>query len=310
MNNIPGFQTLMLPILKIISDGREHALREIIDILANDYKLTDKERKELLLSGVQPIFDNRVGWAKTYLKKAGLLIYPKRGYIQITDRGKKVLEEKPKVINIDYLRHFDGFNEFRNISKQDESNASQQVRAPEEVRTPEEVIESVYQSIKRTLADELLDKVQKVEPQFLEKLVVELLLKMGYGGSMEGAGQIVGKPGDEGIDGIIKEDKLGLDIVYIQAKRWGDKNVVGRQEIQKFVGALTGQGAKKGIFITTSSFTEEALKYIESIKSNGTMIVWIDGEQLANLMIEYNVGVYTQQAYEIKKLNNDYFENE
>ncbi|MBN2834550.1 MAG: restriction endonuclease [Candidatus Delongbacteria bacterium] len=307
MSNIPDYQTVMLPILKITQDNKEHSFREVIEILAQKYNLSDDDRKELLPSGTQPIFDNRVGWAKTYLKKAGLIDYPKRAYINITERGKSILEEKPEKIDAKYLKRFEEFNEFQNLTNQDNSTPENNEIIEYTVKTPEEVIESAHQSMKKTLADELLDKIRNIEPAFFERLVVELLVKMGYGGSMKDAGKAIGKSGDEGIDGTIKEDKLGLDIIYIQAKRWKDGNTVGRPEIQKFVGALAGQGAKKGIFITASSFSKEALEYTPK---NETKIILIDGIQLANLMIEYNLGVSIQQTYEIKKLDSDYFGDE
>jgi restriction system protein len=303
MRNIPDYQAVMLPILNIIADEKEHSFREIVDILSSQYNLTDEQRKELLPSGRQAIFDNRVGWAKTYLKKAGLLSYPKRAYIQLTARGKSILEEKPDKIDAKYLRRFEEFNHFQNISAQENIITENEIVDSID-KTPEEIIESAYQNMKNTLADEILEKIRNVDPAFFERLVVELLVKMGYGGSMKDAGKAIGKSGDEGIDGTIKEDKLGLDIIYIQAKRWKDGNPVGRPEIQKFVGALAGQGAKKGVFITASSFTKEALDYTPR---NETKIIMIDGNQLANLMIEYNLGVSTQQSYEIKKLDSDYF---
>jgi restriction system protein len=307
MNNIPDYQTVMLPMLKITGDDKEHSFREVVEILAQEYNLSDEERKELLPSGTQSIFDNRIGWAKTYLKKAGLISYPKRAYIKITERGKSILDEKPDRIDAKYLKRFEEFNEFQNLSNQ-ENNATEHNEIVEYIdKTPEEVIESAYQNMKKALADEILEKIRNVEPAFFERLVVELLVKMGYGGSMKDAGKAIGKSGDEGIDGTIKEDKLGLDIIYIQAKRWKDGNTVGRPEIQKFVGALAGQGAKKGIFITASSFTREALEYTPK---NETKIIMLDGNQIANLMIEYNLGVSIQQAYEIKKLDSDYFGDE
>lgn len=307
MSNIPDYQSVMLPILKITADGNEHSFRSIIEKLTVEFNLSDEDRKELLPSGTQAVFDNRIGWAKTYLKKAGLLSYPKRAFIKITDRGKSVLSENPDRIDAKYLRRFEEFNEFQNQSNQDNdiTNGNEIVEYTD--KTPEEVIESAYQNMKKTIADELLDKIRNVEPVFFEKLVVELLVKMGYGGSMKDAGKAIGKSGDEGIDGTIKEDKLGLDIIYIQAKRWKDGNTVGRPELQKFVGALAGQGAKKGIFITASSFTKDALEYTPK---NETKIIMIDGSQLANLMIEYNLGVSIQQTYEIKKIDSDYFGDE
>lgn len=304
--DIPDYQTVMLPILEITSDGTGHTFREIVEILSRKYELTDDQKKELLPSGTQAVFDNRIGWAKTYLKKAGLLQYPKRGSIQITERGKSVLSEKPPKLDAKYLKRFEEFNEFQNLSYQSNDSSATNIIEYQD-KTPEEIMETAFQDLKKTLADEILEKIRNVEPSFFEKLVVELLVKMGYGGSIKDAGKAIGKSGDEGIDGTIKEDKLGLDIIYIQAKRWKDGNSVGRPELQKFVGALAGQGAKKGIFITASNFTKDALDYTPK---NETKIIMIDGKQLAELMIEYNLGVSSQQTYEIKKLDNDYFGDE
>jgi restriction system protein len=299
--SVPDYQSLMLPVLKNVSDGKEHKIRDIIETLAIEFQLTDEDRKELLPSGQQSIFDNRVAWAKTYLKKAGLVDSPKRAIIIITQRGLDVLDQKPLGINVRFLKRFPEFIEFQ-TSKRDEE-------VQEEIfqQTPEETLDNAYIRIRKSLSQELLSKVIDLSPSFFERLVVELLVKMGYGGSIKDAGKAIGKTGDEGIDGTIKEDKLGLDIIYIQAKRWQQGNVVGRPEIHKFVGALAGQGAKKGIFITTSSFTKDALEYNPK---NETKIVLIDGEQLAQYMIDHNLGVTTQQTYEIKRLDNDYFGEE
>jgi restriction system protein len=292
---IPDYQSLMLPLLKLVSDGQEHKYRDLIESLAIEFEVTDEERKELLASGNQAIFDNRVGWAKTYLKKAGLLDSPKRATFVITDIGRQTLAKNPDRVDAKYLRQFPAFLEFQNASRNDDTEED------------EITIIETNERIRKSLASELLNKVVELSPAFFERLVVELLVKMGYGGSIKDAGKAMGKSGDEGIDGTIKEDKLGLDIIYIQAKRWKPGNVVGRPEIQKFVGALAGQGAKKGIFITTSNFTKEALEYTPR---NETKIVLIDGEQLAQLMIDYNLGCTTQQTYELKKLDSDYFGEE
>lgn len=301
---IPNYQVLMLPLLKAVKDQKEYKLNDIVDILANEFKLSEEERKELLPSGQSFLFGNRVGWARTYLKKAGLLDSPKRGYLIITQRGLDVLKQKPKEVNVALLQQFSEFLEFQS-SKRDDNITENTIVQSESIQTPEEILENSYQDIRKSLAQELLDKITKLSPSFFERLVVELLVKMGYGGSMKDAGKALGKSGDEGIDGTIKEDKLGLDIIYIQAKRWQPGNVVGRPEIHKFVGALAGQGAKKGIFITTSTFTKDALEFVPR---NETKIVLIDGYLLAQLMIDYNLGVATQQVYEIKKIDSDYFE--
>lgn len=289
MKEIPDYQTLMLPVLKSVADGKEHKFREIADSIAKNFGLTEEELGCLLPSGNQSIFDNRVGWAKTYLKKACLIEYKGKGVLKITERGKQVLKDSPQKIDNKFLKQYDEFNEFQN--KVNPKEEKQETETDYKNQTPEE----------------LLDKIRNVSPSFFEKLVVALLVKMGYGGSIKDAGQAIGRTGDEGIDGIIKEDKLGLDVIYIQAKRWKENNVIGRPEIQKFVGALAGQGAKKGVFITASSFTKEALDYKPM---NDTKVILIDGMKLANLMIEYNLGVAQLHCYELKKLDNDYFDEE
>lgn len=304
---IPDYQSLMLPLLRLVSDKQEHKYRDLIEKLATEFKVTDEERKELLASGNQAIFDNRVGWAKTYLKKAGLLDSPKRATFVITAIGLETLKKKPDRIDAKYLRQFPSFLEFQNANRNENETDEENTSVVIIDQTPEENLDKAYQRIRKSLASELLNRVVELTPAFFERLVVELLVKMGYGGSIKDAGKALGKSGDEGIDGTIKEDKLGLDIIYIQAKRWKPGNVVGRPEIQKFVGALAGQGAKKGIFITTSNFTKEALEYTPR---NETKIVLIDGEQLAQLMIDYNLGCTTQQIYELKKIDSDYFGEE
>ncbi len=304
---IPDYQSLMLPLLRLVSDGQEHKYRDLIENLATEFRVTDDERKEILASGNQPIFDNRVGWAKTYLKKAGLLDSPKRATFVITDIGLQTLKKNLDRIDAKYLRQFPVFLEFQNASRNENENVEEIVTNEPTEQTPEENLDRAYQRIRKSLASELINRVVELSPTFFERLVVELLVKMGYGGSIKDAGKAIGKSGDEGIDGTIKEDKLGLDIIYIQAKRWKPGNVVGRPELHKFVGALAGQGAKKGIFITTSNFTKEALEYTPK---NETKIVLIDGEQLAQLMIDYNLGCTTQQIYELKKIDSDYFGEE
>ena len=220
-------------------------------------------------------------------------------------RGLDVLKKKPSSINVKFLKQFSEFVEFQTSKREDEIET--ETSEEQSIQTPEESLETAYQKIRKSLASELINKVVELSPAFFEKLVVELLVKMGYGGSIKDAGKAMGKSGDEGIDGTIKEDKLGLDIIYIQAKRWKPGNVVGRPELQKFVGALAGQGAKKGIFITTSNFTKEAIEYTPR---NETKIVLIDGHQLAQLMIDYNLGCTPQQTYEVKKIDSDYFGDE
>lgn len=303
---VPGFQEVMLPLLKLLSDGKEHNFREVIETLSTKFNLTEDERKELLQSG-QQVFNNRVGWARTYMKKAGLLDSPRRAVIQITERGEKILDKKPKEISVKFLNQFPEFVEFHTAKRIDDDKELVQDSEDQQTHTPEERLEVSYQEIRKSLAQELINKVINLPPSFFERLVVELLVKMGYGGSIKDAGKAIGKSGDEGIDGTIKEDKLGLDIIYIQAKRWQKGNIVGRPEIHKFIGALAGQGAKKGIFITTSFFSKDALEFAPK---NETKIVLIDGAQLAQYMIDFNLGVTLQQVYELKRLDGDYFGDE
>ena len=302
---IPDYQSIMLPLLEFISDGKEYKMRNVTDELAIKFGVTEEEQKELLPSGVAPVFYNRTAWAKTYLKKAGLIDSPKQGIVVISKRGLDVLKKKPSSINVQFLKQFSEFVEFQTSKREDEIET--ETSEEQSIQTPEESLETAYQKIRKSLASELINKVVELSPAFFEKLVVELLVKIGYGGSLKDAGKAMGKSGDEGIDGTIKEDKLGLDIIYIQAKRWKPGNVVGRPELQKFVGALAGQGAKKGIFITTSNFTKEAIEYTPR---NETKIVLIDGHQLAQLMIDYNLGCTSQQTYEVKKIDSDYFGEE
>ncbi|GCA94283.1 MAG: restriction endonuclease [Microcystis sp. M53603_WE2] len=305
---IPDFQSIMLPLLKILADGKVYKYREIFEALVREFQVTEAERKEMLPSGQQEIFANRVGWAKTYLKKAGLIESPQRATFVISEKGKEILSQNLDHIDTKFLRQFPEFQEFTRVNKQNETiTLESNLSTSDQEQNPEELLENSYQEIRQALATDLLSILRKLSPDAFEKLVVELLVKMGYGGSIRDAGKAVGKSGDQGIDGIIKEDRLGLDIIYIQAKRWADNNAVGRPEIQKFVGALAGQGAKKGIFITTSYFTQEALEYAPR---NEIKIVLIDGEELGQLMIDYNLGVSTQKIYEIKRIDHDYFGDE
>jgi len=297
---IPDYQSIMLPLLKLAADRQEHKMNEVTDTLAEQFDLTEEERKVLIPSGTQSLFYNRVGWARTYLVKAGLLDKPKRGYIVITEEGLKLLAESPGKIDNKLLKRYQGFRDFQTpgttVDKPLKGTLAQ---------TPEELIEEGYQNIRDNLAAELLKEVKASSPHFFERLVVELLVKMGYGGSRKDAGEAIGKSGDGGIDGIIKEDRLGLDVIYVQAKRW--ENNVAPAEIQKFVGALHGKKASKGVFITTSSFSKNAQEYALSV---GTNVILIDGNQLAQLMIDYNVGVSGVSSYEIKKIDSDYFMDE
>jgi restriction system protein len=294
--SIPDFQSIMLPLLELASDGKEHKLSDAIEHLANHFNLTDAERKELLPSGKKPTFNDRVSWAVYYLKRAVLLTSPTRGKLQITPRGIDLLAQKPPRIDIKLLKRFPEFRDFI-------SGNAKSTNLPLE-QTPDETIELAHRELRQNLAQELLERIKTASPAFFERLVIELLVKMGYGGSLVDAGMAIGKTGDEGIDGIIKEDRLGLDAIYIQAKRWN--NTVGRPEIQQFVGALAGKGARKGIFITTSKFSEQAKSYLPA----NVKVVLIDGEQLANYAIEVNLGVSVVSEYQIKRLDLDYFDGE
>ncbi|MEO6669455.1 MAG: restriction endonuclease [Ferruginibacter sp.] len=307
---IPDYQTLMLPLLKFVCDGRTYNIQELITHLSKEFNLTEEDLNEWLPSKSQKTFYNRVYWAKAHLKMAGTIDNVSKGNFKITDKGKLVLEKKPDFVNVKYLMNifpeYDEKIKGHRFKKKDEVESSYENGKIETLtETPEEQIENGYQNIRNSLEQEILLKLKAVNPYFFEKIVVELLVKMGYGGSIQDAGKAIGKSGDEGIDGIIKEDKLGLDVIYIQAKRW--EGVVGRPEIQKFVGALAGQRAKKGVFITTSHFTKEAIEFAAHME---TKIVLIDGEKLAQYMIDYNLGVSIQNTYEIKKIDSDYFEEE
>ena len=309
---IPDYQSLMLPLLKYISDGQIHHIQEAIGFLAKQLNLTEDDLNEWLPSKSQKKFYNRVYWAKAHLKMAGVLENKGKGQFQISNRGTEILKDSPAFINVKYLTNkYDDYKNlitgYRKINTNKIINSNEEIETGDSYldQTPEEQIELGYQKIRTSLLIEILNTLKTVHPSFFEKIVVELLVKMGYGGSIQDAGKAIGKSGDEGIDGIIKEDKLGLDVIYVQAKRW--EGVVGRPELHKFVGALAGQGAKKGIFITTSSFTKEAELYSPK---NETKIVLIDGERLAQYMIDYNLGVSLQNSYEIKKLDSDYFEEQ
>jgi len=300
---IPDFQTIMLPLLRFAGDKQEHSIREAVEFLGAEFHLTDAERRELLPSGQQETFANRVNWSKTYLKKAGLIHSTRRGYFQISERGISDLQKKPSRIDIKFLRQYREFIDgLKPNLKQD---LSEELPIQNEQATPTDTIEAVHQKLQAELASDLLEQIRETPPSLFERIVVELLVKMGYGGSRKDAGKAIGRSGDEGIDGIINEDKLGLDVIYIQAKRW--KDTISRPEIQKFAGALQGQRAKKGIFITTSGFSKEAREFTQKIDIK---IILIDGEQLAQMLIDHNVGVSTVQTYEVKRIDSDYFTGE
>lgn len=308
---IPDYQALMLPLLRLAADKSEHRFRDTVEELAQEFQLTAEERSQLLPSGTAFLFDNRVGWARTYLKQAGLIESPKRGLFRITQRGESVLAQRPERLDVKFLDQFQEFRDFRNRRAEEPHAGRENIEIPQQIlhdeqtQTPEDRLASAYQRMRSELEVELLEQVKSSSPAFFERLVVDLLVAMGYGGTRQDAGRAVGKSGDGGIDGIIKEDKLGLDLIYIQAKRWD--GVVGRPEIQKFAGALQGHRAAKGVFITSSWFSREAIEYVNVINSK---IILVSGPELASLMIDHNVGVSQVGVYELKRIDSDYFEGE
>jgi len=304
---VPDYQSVMLPLLRFTGERNDEASTgEAVEVLAKEFKLTDEDLKEMLPSGIQSTFVNRVGWAATYMKKAGLLEATRRGYYRITPRGQELLKKQPKAVNVKLLRQYPEFLQFQQLkgTRSGDKESSSGATLDVTTATPSEALETAYENLRDELADELLARLKKSSPSFFERVVVELLVKMGYGGSRADAGKAIGKSGDGGIDGIIKEDKLGLDVVYIQAKRW-ENNAVGRPDVMQFAGALQLQKANKGIFITTSRFTEDARSYVSQI---GSKIVLIDGEQLTSLMIEHDVGLSIVSMYPVKKIDTDYFD--
>lgn len=303
MTAIPDYQAFMLPVLLSIKDGKEHSNTEIYGQIASSFNLSEKELNHMLPSGVQSTYENRVGWAKTYLKKAGLVTTPSRGKVKITERGLSVLRQNPSKIDTKFLEQFPEFLDFKGFRANKQSKNDDNIDESENELTPQEILENSYQDLRNKLAHELLVQVMNSSPEFFERLVIDLLVAMGYGGSRSEAGKRVGKSGDDGIDGIIKEDKLGLDIVNIQAKRW--QNTVGMPDVQAFVGSLAGNRARKGVFITTSQFSKEAIEYIQRIEQK---VVLIDGETLTQMMIDHNVGVSEESRYVVKKIDMDYFE--
>ena len=302
---LPTFQELMLPLLKVISDRSNYRLKVIKDELANIYNLNIEERNILLPSGRGKLFNNRVEWAKFYLLKAGLISSPRRGYIEITNNGLNALNQNPQIIDRAFLSQFEEYRAFQEQTSESR-NGIQGIEVTELPSiTPEEAFEEAYKNIRQELAQNLLDLVKSNSPEFFEKLVIDLLIGMGYGGSRVDAGRRLGRSHDGGIDGVIKEDILGLDVIYIQAKRW--ENSVGRPTVQGFVGALSGKHANKGILITTSKFSREAEEYVKNLEQK---VALIDGIKLAEYMIDNNIGVSPLDKYEIKDIDSDYFDEE
>jgi restriction system protein len=298
---VPDFQSFFLPLLIFSSDGEPHSTKDAYAAMAEHFGLSEEDLKEMLPSRKQTTFKNRVAWARAYLSKALLVESPKRSFFRITGRGQELLQSGPTDLRVKHLKQYPEFVDFHTAGNKHDKG-SETASEEDRTTTPEEIFESAYQELRRNLANELLTNISKNSPEFFEHLVVKLLVKMGYGGSIKDAGKAIGKGGDEGIDGIIKEDKLGLDVIYLQAKRW--QGSVGRPEVQKFVGALHGQRAKKGVFITTGTFTKDAEQYVSTIDPK---VVLIDGPKLVDLMIDHNLGVSIVDAYEIKKIDSDFF---
>jgi restriction system protein len=303
--SVPDFQTLMLPVLTQLASGGEQPPSVVREAVASAFHLTPEALAELLPSGRQTTFANRVAWALGYLKQAGLVESPRRGVYRLTDRGRAALAENLARVDIQYLMRFPEFVAFRTPSSATQPDVEATPGAGKTdgtTLTPDEEMRLGYTRLRESLAAQVIERVRQVTPKFFEELVVDLLVAMGYGGSREDAAAVVGRSGDEGIDGIIKEDRLGLDAIYVQAKRWKDS--VGRPDIQRFAGALQGQRARKGVFITTSSFTPEAKAYVTNLQST---IVLIDGKELAELMIDHGVGVSEAATFKVLRLDEDYF---
>ena len=301
---IPDFQSVMRPLLQAVSDGKQHSLANVMEAVSKHFQLTDEDLALRLPSGKQTYIKNRIGWARTYLTKAGLLSMPKRATIQITPQGLAALQERPDRVDVRYLRQFPEFVAFHAVRPADQPENAH-ILSTESIAndiTPDEQISIAYRTLNDALSDELLQTILVSSPTFFEQLVVDLMIAMGYGGSRAEAGKATKATGDDGIDGIIKEDKLGLDFIYLQAKRW--KNTVHRPEIDKFIGALTRQRARKGVFITTSEFSPGAR---EAAAGLDMKIVLIDGRELASLMIDNGLGVTTKETYAIRHIDTDYF---
>lgn len=301
---IPDFQSIMLPLLQVLTDGKEWRMRDVTEALASRFQLTPQERAEMLPSGQQTLFSNRVAWAKTHLKAAGLLLNPTRGKVSLSDEGRRVLATNPDGINCRFLRQYPTYLDL--VKPRSEETDDQDVPDEAETnQTPLELMDESFHALRRATADELLVKLRECSPGFFEKVVVRLLQAMGYGG-VAGEALVTGRSGDAGIDGIIKEDKLGLDVVCIQAKRW--EGTVGRPVIQGFVGSMDFVRARKGVILTTSQFSRDAVEFVDRIE--GKKVVLIDGPQLADLMIDHNVGVLPTKNYELKEVSNDFFDED
>lgn len=303
----PDFQSLMLPLLEVLTDGQERAMRDVTALLADRFNLTPEERQQLLPSGQNRLFANRVAWAKAHLKAAGLLDNPSRGLVRISAEGRKLLAQKPQGITCGLLRQYPTYLTFSAKASptdvgSDPSTAQQDL---DEKQTPLELLDTSYQALRKATAEDVLSRLKECSSVFFEQVVVKLLLAMGYGG-VAGEGLVTGKSGDAGIDGVIKEDKLGLDVVCIQAKRW--EKPVDRPIVQGFVGSMDYIRARKGVILTTSQFTRGAVDFVERIE--GKKVVLIGGERLAELMIDHGVGVTTTKVYELREVSNDFFDED
>ena len=301
--SLPDFQSFFKPLLDIAADGNEHAMQEVRDEIARSMAISDSDRSERLPSGTQTRFDNRVAWAKSFFIQAKVLEATRRGHFRIADRGRELHREGLQRIDVRVLNRYSEFVEFHTAEKQ--AINSEQIDASNATETPEEVLQKAFQGIRNRLAGEIIEKVKSNSPEFFERLVVELMVAMGYGGSIQDAGLAIGRTGDEGVDGIIKEDRLGLDVIYVQAKKW--EGTVGRPEIQRFVGALHGKRAKKGVFITTGRFSDDAKGYVDTIDPK---VILIDGKSLASFMIDFNLGVTRSTIYELKRIDSDFFDED
>lgn len=306
---IPTFQDCMLPTLKLLADGKEHSANELYNEITSYFQMTEEEKNMLLPSKRITRIRCNLSWARTYLKKAGLIVSKSRATYMITNEGVKLLATNPSIVNMKTLEHYDSYNLWQTAGKQEGNEVSNQANNNCEVElTPDETIGKAYEELRSILANELLDKILEQSPYFFEKLVIRLLVAMGYGGSFnEITEMMVGKTGDEGIDGVIKEDRLGLDNIYVQAKRWDKTKTVGRPDIQQFVGALAGRGANKGIYITTAHFSEQAKNFKPQ---NNIKVALIDGDALCQHMIDYNIGVAVKEVYEVKRIDLDFFSDE
>ena len=301
---VPKYNEFFPAFIECLGDGKVHSLQEIREYCIKAFDLTEEDLQQRLKSG-QILVTNRVAWAKTYLKKAGLIDSPERAMLCLTEEGKKAYEAGAEKVTLEYLQQYSSFQEFSHAGRKNENQVSQVSSVSEEEKSPQELIEYAMDQLNSSLADMLMSEVMKMDPFAFEQLVVKLLVRMGYGSSNLSLSKATKKSGDEGIDGIVTADRFGFDVIYTQVKQWKTDAVIGRPEIQKFLGALAGQGATKGIFITTSRFSNEARAFVD--KQLGTKIVLVDGKDLMDLMIEFNLGVSVIDTYEVKRVDYDFF---